>query len=130
VNPRRGGDAGSGTVLVIGLVAVAVVLAGGLALVAAGYLARSRAQTGADLAALAAAGALSAPPGVRVAPEAQAAADPCGRAREAATRNGVLLTGCDVRPDGVVAVRVRAEHPVGPADARAEAGPAWARGGG
>lgn len=127
MNPRRG-EAGSGTVLVIGLVAVVIVLAGGLALVATAYLARSRAQTGADLAALAAAGALAAPRDVRVAPEAQAAADPCGRAREAATRNAVVLTGCSVRPDGVVAVRVRAEHPVGTAEARAEAGPAWVRG--
>lgn len=127
---RFRGEDGSGTVLVIGLVAAVLVLLGGLGLVATGYLTRSRAQTAADLAALAAADAVAAPQGVLVASEAQVAADPCGRARETAARNGAVLTGCDWQSDGVVAVSVRAEHPVGSVVARAEAGPAWARDGG
>ena len=125
---RPRGDEGSGTVLVVGLVAAVLVLVAGLGLVATGYLARSRAQTAADMAALAAADAVAAPPGVRVGREAQAAADPCGRARETAARNAAVLTGCNLQPDGVVSVRVRAEHPVASVFARAEAGPVWARG--
>ncbi len=120
------GEAGSGTVLVIGLVAAVATLAIALGVLGGALVARSRAQTAADLAALSAAAAVYVPRGVTVAAGADRAADPCGRAAQAADRNGGRLTACGVGPHGVVTVRVRVPHLV-PATAEAVAGPAWVR---
>lgn len=119
-------DAGSGTVLVIGLVAAIAILAIALGAVGGVLVARSRAQSAADLAALSAAATLSVPPGVRLAVDAERAADPCGRAEQAAARNAGRLTRCSAGPHGVVTVTVRVPRPV-PATATAVAGPAWVR---
>lgn len=128
---RGGGDEGSGTVLVIALLAVAVVLAAALGTLGRAQVVRGRAQAAADLAALAAAEAVAVPPGVHVSPEALQAADPCGRARTTAERNGARLTSCSAEPDGVVSVTVSVDGGRGPlaltATARARAGPASAR---
>lgn len=124
---RGQSDAGSGTVLAIGLVAAIAVLAIALGAVGGVLIARSRAQTAADLAALSAASAVSVPPGVSLAGDAELAADPCGRADEVAVRNAGRLTGCSVGPLGVVTVTVRVPHRLVPATARAVAGPAWVR---
>lgn len=120
-------DAGSGTVLVVGLVAAIAVLAIALGAVGGVLDARGHAQTAADLAALAAAGAVSVPPGLDLAEEAERAADPCGRAEETVVRNAGRLTGCSVGPQGVVTVTVLVPHRLAPATARAVAGPAWVR---
>lgn len=109
---RLGEDRGSGSVLVIVVVAVTVLLTGVLGLLAGAQAARGRAQTAADLGALAAAErALRGRP------------DPCGAARDVVGRNGVTLTSCDVEGGGVVAVRATAGAPVGDATAHARAGP-------
>lgn len=129
---RCRGDEGSGTVLVVALLAVAVVLAAALGTLGRAQVARGRAQAAADLAALAAAGAVAVPPGVPVAPAAIEAADPCGRAVATAERNGARVTSCAAGADGVVSVRVSVDGGRGPlaltATARARAGPASARG--
>lgn len=124
-------DEGSGTVLVVGLVAVALVLAAAAGTLGGAYVTRGRAQAAADLAALAAAGLLAPPAGVDVAPEAIRAADPCAVALDAAERNGARLTSCVAAADGVVAVTVTTDRTPGPfgmaATARARAGPSSAR---
>ena len=113
---ERGSDErGSATVLALGLVGV---LAFATVLVAAlgGVLAdQRRVASAADLAALAAAGAL------------QDGADPCAAARSSAGRNGARLVSCLV-DDEVVTVRVLRE--AGPVlgrrlevSSRARAGP-------
>jgi len=128
--PERGGgrvgsgdpERGAGTVLVLGIVAVVLVLALGLASLARAQAARGAAQTGADLAALAAASA------------ARDGWDPCARAREVAPRNGVVVTACAEQGAGVVRVDVESSAGVtvlgvalGRAAAAARAGPASAR---
>ena len=130
---RRGrGDEGSGTVLVIALLAVAVVLAAAVGTLGRAQVARGRSQAAADLAALAAAQAVALPPGLTATPDALRAADPCPRAAATAERNGARVTSCTVAPDGVVAVTVGVDGGRGPvpqtASARARAGPASARG--
>lgn len=119
-------DVGSGTVLVIGLVAVVALLALSLGTVAVGYQARSRAQTAADLAALAGANALDVPRGVEVAEDARLTTAPCARAGEAAHRNGARVVACRAAVRGVLSVTVRLAHPSG-VRAQARAGPAWTR---
>lgn len=127
----RRGDEGSGTVLVIALLAVAVVLAAALGTLGRAQVARGRAQAAADLSALAAAEAVAVPPGVWVTPEALEAADPCGRAGATAERNGARVASCTAEPDGVVSVTVAVEGGRGlfslTATARARAGPASVR---
>ncbi len=113
----RAGDRGSGSVLVIGIVAVAVALGGVVGLMAGVQGARARAQTAADLGALVAAQRLLAGGG-----------DVCVRARETVERNGASLTGCDQEGGGVVEVRAAVRSPVGDASARARAGPRSSRG--
>ncbi len=90
----RSADRGSATVLTVALVCV-LMCCGivGLAVVQAA-LSTARAQTAADLAALAG---------------AQAPADPCGASAEVAEANGAVITGCRVEgPDVVVAVALPA----------------------
>ncbi|WP_460435340.1 Rv3654c family TadE-like protein [Angustibacter speluncae] len=121
--PRTQGDEGAGSVLVVALVAVLGVGALGVTTVGQAVLARHRAGTAADLAALAAASAAwpSTASG-RCADEVRAAA------RQVAAANRGALVGC--RADGAsveVVVTVPVEGPaasVGPARATARAGPA------
>ncbi|MDF9877854.1 Rv3654c family TadE-like protein [Cellulosimicrobium cellulans] len=115
-------ERGAGTVLVLGVVAAVLVLALGLAALAHAQAARGAAQTGADLAALAAATA------------ARDGWDPCGRAREVAARNAASVTACGEQDGGVVRVDVASTTGVtvlgvalGRASAAARAGPATAR---
>ncbi|MGM7423975.1 Rv3654c family TadE-like protein [Cellulosimicrobium sp. CpK407] len=115
-------ERGAGTVLVLGIVAAVLVLALGLAALAHAQAARGAAQTGADLAALAAATA------------ARDGWDPCDRAREVAARNAVSVTACADQGGGVVRVDVTTTVGVtvlgvalGRASAAARAGPATTR---
>lgn len=113
---------GAGTVLVLGVVAAVLVLALALAGLAQAQAARGTAQTGADLAALAAATAV------------RDGWEPCGRARETAARNRVVVVACTEQGAGVVRVDVESRAGVtflgltlGRATAAARAGPASAR---
>jgi secretion/DNA translocation related TadE-like protein len=94
-----------------------LVVAGLLGLLAAAQLARGRAQTAADLAALAGAAHLL----------AVGAGDPCAVAEEAVRRNGGTLAACADEGQGVLTVRVVVPTATGTAAARARAGPASAR---
>ncbi len=98
--------------LVLALVGVAVLLAGALGVLAAAQAARVRAQTAADLGALAAAERLL-----------RGRDDPCGVAGTVVARNGAVLAGCAPGPGGVVDVRATVGLPVGEAVATARAGP-------
>ena len=117
---RPPGDAerGSATVWVLALSGVLAVLGAATVLVGAAVVARHRAGTAADMAALAGAGRA-----VVGAPEACAAAAAVARA------DGAVLDSCQLAAAGVVAVRVRVDVRLGPfgsfpAGARARAGPA------
>jgi secretion/DNA translocation related TadE-like protein len=114
-------ERGAGTVLLIGVVAVVLLCAIGLAALGAAQQARAAAQASADLGALAGATAL------------RAGLDACTTAQRTVERNGAALAGCEVQASGVVAVvATRPAGPVGDltgvAEARARAGPASARG--
>jgi len=114
----RDRERGSGTVLSLTLVTVALVL--GVAVLAIGFAHRARlhAQSAADLAAIAAATAI------------QTGYEPCPVARELAAREAVTITECRHEGSGIVVVEARL--PVtglpfglgGEATARARAGPA------
>ncbi|MDQ0375172.1 Rv3654c family TadE-like protein [Cellulomonas humilata] len=113
----RRSDRGSGTVLLLALVAVALVVATLLGLLASAQLGRGRAQTAADLGALAgAARLLAGQPG-----------DPCPTAAEVVRRNGARLSSCTDEGAGVVTVRVLVRGAAGSATASARAGPTSAR---
>ena len=112
------GDRGGATVLVLAIGLVTVLVAIASAAVGSAIVARHRAQTAADLAALA--GALDSLDGVEVA---------CARAREIAARNGGHLIACDLdgldvvvtveaRPTGLAAMggAARASARAGPVD--------------
>lgn len=93
VSPRRRDpERGAGTVLVLGVVAVILVLAAGIAALGAAQNARGAAQAAADLGALAGATAL------------RDGFDPCGTAGDAVVRNGARLASCEVLGGGVVRV--------------------------
>ena len=113
----RGDDRGSGTVLLLALVAVLLVVAALLGLLASAQLARGRAQTAADLGALAGAAHLL----------AGRVGDPCAVAGQAVRRNGGTLAACTDDGRGVLTVRVVVQTATGPASAWARAGPASAR---
>ncbi|MDH2426731.1 Rv3654c family TadE-like protein [Sphaerisporangium sp. TRM90804] len=109
----RGGDRGAGTVWVLALMGLVWVSAVALVLVGSARVARHRAQSAADLSALAAAvHALAAPEKA------------CGHARRLATANHASLRRCVVRA-GVVDVKVAARFVLpgldGPLEAEAEA---------
>ena len=110
--PGAGRDAGSGAVLVLAVVSVALslVLVAGLA--GSAHVTAATAATAADLAALAAAQHV-----------AEGGVDPCPQASVAARRNDALLTSCTPGPAGDVTVRVRATTGIGDARAVARAGP-------
>lgn len=114
---RTRDDRGSGTVLLLALVAVALVVAALLGLLASAQLARGRAQTAADLGALAgASGMLAGRPG-----------DPCAAVGEVVRRNGGTLGSCADEGAGVLTVRVVVVSATASATAWARAGPASAR---
>lgn len=114
---ERRDDQGSGTVLLLVLVAVMLVVAALLGLLASAQLGRGRAQTAADLGALAGASRLLAgQPG-----------DPCRAAAEVVRRNGASLSSCSDEGSGVVTVRVIVRGAAGSATASARAGPTSAR---
>lgn len=113
-------DRGSATILVLGVVGVAMALLLGLGAVAGAQSSRGAAQSAADLAALA--GAAAALAGSESA---------CERVREVAERNAARLEGCEQLAGSVVDVRVsRSAGPgvPGRAQASARAGPVWMRG--
>jgi secretion/DNA translocation related TadE-like protein len=87
---RPRGDHGSASVWVLACCALLMVIGGVATVRALAVLARHRAETGADLAALAGAGRIG------------VADDACSVAAANAARNAVRLTGCRVRlgPDG------------------------------
>jgi secretion/DNA translocation related TadE-like protein len=109
---RAADDRGAGSVLVLGVVAVALVLVAATALVGGAYAARARAAAAADLAALAGAQHL-----------ADGGAGPCDHAAVAAGRNGGSIVSCVRGARGDVTVRVRVDAPVGAALGVARAGP-------
>ena len=96
---RRGShERGSATVLTLGIIAVALVLAVSLAGLARASASRWIAQGAADLAALAAA---------RVAVDPAAGGhDPCELASDVATRHGARLDSCEVQAGAMVEVSV------------------------
>jgi secretion/DNA translocation related TadE-like protein len=110
--PAASRERGSGTVLLLAVVGVLAVVAAAIGLLAAAQGARGRAQTAADLAALAAASAWR-----------DGWGDPCGVAAVAVRRNGARLTDCEALPGGVVEVAVSVGSPAGAATAHARAGP-------
>lgn len=83
--PRGSREAGNASPVMVGGVAIVMVLMIGLTDLSVYYLARTRAQTAADAAALAAAAELI--PGLGTAPEA--------RAQEFAQANGAELRSCE-----------------------------------
>ncbi len=116
---RRGrprNDEGAATVWAAGLLLLVTFVALALAGVGGVLVAHRQSQAAADLAALAAAGAL------------QDGGDACGIAAAIAARNGATLVDCRQEGDDVVVTtRVTAEGvPAGPwhLDGRARAGPA------
>ena len=116
---REGGrDRGSGTVAVLGVVGVLLAMTVGALTVVSAVVASHRAQSAADLAALAVGAALVAGEGSGVA---------CGRGVAVAARNGGSVTSCQTAPDLSVelVVDVPATMPrLGAATAYARAGPA------
>lgn len=113
---RACGEAGSGTVLALGLGMVLILACAALVMLGQALAASSRAGAAADLAALAAADAER---GLR-------AGASCPTARGIAELNGAALTDCTVEtPGSTVRVTVELETGAlwGPAVARARAGP-------
>jgi secretion/DNA translocation related TadE-like protein len=114
VSSRRRGAQGATTVVALGLVGLLLVVAAVATGTTAIVLAHRRAQVAADLASLAAAGAL------------QAGTDPCGSAAAIAARHDADLTGCRVDGfDVVVTTGVTLPPALGgrAVVARARAGP-------
>lgn len=106
-------ERGSASVLMLAVVAALVVVAVTVAVLAGTSAARTRAQSAADMAVLAAATAAM-----------YATAVPCEAAGETARRNGAELASCAGEGDGVYAVLVRVAAPAGrTASASARAGP-------
>lgn len=118
VGVRRRSDEGSGSVLALAVAGALVVLAVALGLVVQATVARARAQSVADLSALAAAREAQ-----RAAFGEPGAVDPCVRAGEVAIRNGGRVAACEESGVGVVRVGVVVRAAVGEARARSRAGP-------
>lgn len=117
MNRRPSGERGSATVWVLGLAGLLAVLGVAVVLVGLAEVARHRASTAADMAALA--GATRA-----------VLSDPaaCADAARIARANSAEVDGCSVGPDAVVAVRVSVPIRLGAlglftAHGRARAGP-------
>jgi secretion/DNA translocation related TadE-like protein len=123
---RRGkrSDAGSATVLALGVVLAGCLVAALWLAGARAALARQRAETAADLAALAAAQSAVGNGGIGVSGVSGGsapAAEPCQAAATIAQRNGARLGSCAVT-DEVASVRVIVDDPT-TASAQARAGP-------
>ena len=111
-----GHDAGSGTVLMLGIALGSIVLAAAAALLAAAVVSGARAGTAANLAALAGADAL----------RGLTSGDACTVAADVAARNRAEVELCAPEPgEGIVTVTVTAVVPLlpWPASAEARAGP-------
>jgi hypothetical protein len=121
--PSGDREAGSGAVLVIGMVAVMVLLATAVSALVAAQRGRVVAQTAADLGALAAATAVAVPDGVTIAPSAGEVPDACVLAEQSVARNGAVMRGCRQLPGGVVEVSTSRRTGPGTAQATARAGP-------
>ena len=109
-------DRGAVTVLAVAMLGVLILIASAIAVGEAMVVAHRRAQSAADLAALASAQAI------------QHARDPCGAAGQVAAANGATLTGCAVEAY-VVTISVTVPGPRwlgarGDFGAQAKAGPA------
>lgn len=108
-----GEDTGSASLAAVGMVLLLLAATAGVAVLGSVVIARHRAQSAADLAALSAAAAL--PSGHRIA---------CGRAISVATAMRATVTDCAVDGlDTVVTVAIDAGVPGWRASARARAGP-------
>lgn len=109
----RSAERGSGTVLALAVISLGLVLLAFLALLAGVMRSRAQAQSGADLAAIAAAGVLHRNPGT----------SPCATAAQVSAASGTDLAAC--RIDGeFVEVTVMSRSLAGRATASARAGPA------
>ncbi|MDU0314123.1 histidine kinase [Phycicoccus sp. M110.8] len=96
---RSGGscrDRGSGTVLMVAVVALVFLLTVAGVAVASAVLAVHRARAAADLGALA---------GAVVLAQGESSSSACGAARAVAARNGAVLLDCGAGADGSVVVR-------------------------
>lgn len=102
MNRVRGGDAGSVSIVVVGILVVVMVLGLGAADLARVLIAASRVQTAADAAALAAAQSLAVPGDT----------DPVVAAGDLAVRNGGILRSCACAR-GTFEARVEVEASVG-----------------
>lgn len=124
-------EEGSGTVLMLALVAVALVLAAAAGTLGRARVVRAEAQTAADLGALAGASVVALPPGVVATAEAIERAAPCAVVDAVVGANGGRLVMCRAGSDGVVTVGVVVVAGTGSpgvtAHADARAGPASAR---
>ncbi|MFI5529286.1 Rv3654c family TadE-like protein [Kitasatospora sp. NPDC051853] len=120
---RRAADRGSATIWLVSLAMIGCVVFAATLAVGTVVAARHRAESAADLAALAAAGHLMVDED-----------GGCGRAARIAGEHRARLVSCEVREsidavDVVVEVRISGvPFPVGPARARSRAGPVWAWG--
>ncbi len=90
----RTGERGSGTVLSLSLIAVVLVVGAALGVLGSAQAARGRAQTAADLGALAGASAVA------------SGWDGCSRSQATVLRNGGRMVSCVVESPGIVQVRV------------------------
>lgn len=107
------GERGSGTVVVLALVAVVVVLALGVTALVGAVATRAAAQSAADLSALAAAAAAQ-----------RGVPDPCARAVQVVRRNGAELVRCSCAADLSCTVETATSTRAGRvASAAARAGP-------
>jgi secretion/DNA translocation related TadE-like protein len=111
-------DDGSGSVLTLAVASVVIVLAAALALMLQATVAHARAQSVADLSALAAARAAQ-----RTAFGDLPDPAPCARAADVAAHNGGRVTACSELAAGRVRVDVAVRTPLGDARATARAGP-------
>ncbi|GIG22148.1 hypothetical protein Cch01nite_28720 [Cellulomonas chitinilytica] len=105
--------------LLLGVVAVVVTLGAALSLVVSAQVARARAQSAADLAAIAGATAMRDAATGR----GDVLGEPCAVAAEVVRRNGARLAACDDEGAGVLAVGVSRPAAWGTAVASARAGP-------
>ena len=116
---RSGREEGSGSVVVLAVAAVAVGALLVVSALGAAVVARHRAESAADLAALAGADVVL----------GRAPGDPCGRAAGVVAAHGAAVGGCAVAADGSVTVTATVALPgafagLGSARARARAGQA------
>lgn len=118
IGDRDIGDRGAASVLVLTVAVALVTLAAALGLLVQGAVGRARAQSAADLTALAAARAAQ-----RAAFEVPGARDPCAVAADVAVHGGGRLVSCDEGAGAVVRVDVAVDRGPVAFRATARAGP-------